>query len=595
MIATVRSIGVVTAALVLVACAGDSASSPEPTADPPGSASTVTTIPPPAVETADTTPDVEPVTTSDSRSAPTSTSSATAGSDPEPPASAPVVVESCWESAPADGDLQVSFADATADLALIDPLTGMHGHAAAAGDVNGDGWTDLFVGGFADREPSVYAHRGASGPSPDRLLLGGADGFRIDPTFPQDRARTSGAVFADLDADADADLVVTRNQRGTDGIAGRPTVVLENTGDGWVERATLADGVAARSVAAVDLDRDGHLDLVVAGDRFGDAPTRAYRGSGGFEFDDVTTQWGVPDDFTGLALTTVDVDGDEWVDVVMNGDPRVLLGSADGFAIAEVADLAWETFGDEDDPAGVAVGDLDGDERPDLVLGHHFNSTLDFGERVPVRILLNRSEPGAPSFVEVTDESGSPALATKSPHVAIVDVDNDGFNDIVTSASDASGGPLILHQTERGPDPNATPRFEPVGEPGSSQYWVTGVTDDLDRDGRVDALLVEWEPALPSVVARNTSSGGSWIELDTTALPGAVGHRVSVEDPMTGEVLARAWPTSTTGYAGGSSGVVHLGLGDSPDTVTVRIGTADGEITSTAMVDARSGFDACPT
>ena len=45
----------------------------------------------------------------------------------------------------------LGFEDVTGDVGLVEPLLGMYGHAAATADVDGDGWTDLFVGGFADR------------------------------------------------------------------------------------------------------------------------------------------------------------------------------------------------------------------------------------------------------------------------------------------------------------------------------------------------------------------------------------------------------------------------------------------------------------
>src|SRR5690606_37739210 len=113
------------------------------------------------------------------------------------------------------------------------------------------------------------------------------------------------------------------------------------------------------------------------------------------------------------------------------------------------------------------------------------------GERVPVRLFLNRSEPGAPALDDVTDAAGSPGLRTKSPHVAIADLDDDGLPDVVTSAAAADGSPLVLHNTGV---TGGVPRFEVVGEPGDGDYWVTGVTDDLDQDGRVDVFLVSWEP-----------------------------------------------------------------------------------------------------
>ncbi|NIR39288.1 MAG: hypothetical protein GWN07_25775, partial [Actinobacteria bacterium] len=52
---------------------------------------------------------------------------------------------------------------------------------------------------------------------------------------------------------------------------------------------------------------------------------------------------------------------------------------------------------------------------------------------------------------------------------------------------------------------------------------------DVDRDGRLDVLAVEWEPSLPSIMFRNTSASGHWIEVSVGAeLGGGVGTRVDV-------------------------------------------------------------------
>ena len=115
----------------------------------------------------------------------------------------------------------------------------MMGHTVAVGDVNGDGWEDLFVGTFADRPVQEYQFRGATGPSPDRLLLGGPSGFTADPSFPEMYGRTASAAFADLDGDADLDLVIGRNYRNT--LRGNlPTVVLKNDGGhfSWPRRSS---------------------------------------------------------------------------------------------------------------------------------------------------------------------------------------------------------------------------------------------------------------------------------------------------------------------------------------------------------------------
>jgi enediyne biosynthesis protein E4 len=501
----------------------------------------------------------------------------------------------CWSSAPADGD-GIGLVESTGAVGLIEPLTGMYGHAVAAGDVNGDGWTDLFVAGFADRPTEQYAVRGATGPSPDRLLLGGEDGFTLDSTFPGELARTSGATMADLDGDGDLDLVAVRNQRGDDGIKSRSTVVYEQVDGGWRVGEPLLDGVAGRSVAALDVDRDGLLDLLVVADRFGGGSTRLLRNDGDLRFSDVTDEWGIPDDVTGLALATVDLDLDGWSDIVVSGDPRVLMGGPDGFRVEVHEELRFELFGDEDDPAGIAVGDLNGNGRPDLVVGQHFNSTVDDGTRVPVRIFVNREVDGGFALDDVTDAAGSPGLETKSPHVAIVDLDNDGIPDIVTTAISSSDAPIVLRGL--GPDPDGTPRFETVGRPGDGSYMVTGIEEDLDRDGRVDVFQVAWEPSEPSQLFSNTSASGHWLQIDLRGLPGGPdGARVDVLDAETETVLGRGWGASTTGYAAGPTSVVHVGLGDNiANDLVVRMVPADPSAATLqfpATADARLALGGC--
>ena len=72
--------------------------------------------------------------------------------------------------------------------------------------------------------------------------------------------------------------------------------------------------------------------------------------------------------------------------------------------------------------------------------------------------------------------------------------------------------------------------------------------------------MVEWEPALPSVLFRNAGGGGPWVAVDVSAL-GAAATGARVEAAVGGTVLGTAWAASTTGYAAGAPPVVHLGLG----------------------------------
>lgn len=460
-------------------------------------------------------------------------------------------------------DGPITLVDATEAFSLIEPLRGMHGHAVAVGDVNGDGWTDLFVGTFADRPADAYALRGAKGPSPDRLLLGSPRGFRGGADLPIPKGRTSGAAFADLDGDGDLDLVVARNAR-----RGRPDVsyLLTNDGTGtFTVLAEIAPGMGARSLAVFDADGDGRLDLFVAEDRWTGGSSKLFRnrGKGVFEVD----LEAFPSDLHGLGVAAADFNGDYRPDLFVAGSNRLFLNDGTGFVEVDSQVFEWEIFGNEDDVAGVAVADVDRDGRLDILLGQHFNSTLDFDRRVPVRLYRNigRSSSAAVAFEDITTGAGLTGLTTKSPHVELADLDNDGWLDIVTTAGTRDGaGPLVFRG--RGSPSGGNLRFDSAGDSGR-QYWVCGATFDVDHDGRLDVLVVEWEPSRPTKLLRNESSAGGWIAV-TVALDDrpAIGSRVEIYAAgRAGDIdalLGAREISATVGYCSGSTQTAHFGIGD---------------------------------
>ncbi len=451
----------------------------------------------------------------------------------------------------------LAFEDVTEATGLDRATSGMHGHAVASADVNADGWMDVFVGTFADRPVEDYQHRGAEGPAPDRLLLGGAEGFTIDEAFPGERARTSGAAFADLDGDGDVDLVVARNVRDTERGQAR-TTVLRNDGGRLTPVTTLDEPEGARSVGLLDYDGDGQIDLFIAEDRFSGGSSVLLRNDGDFTFTDVTGASGLGTGVAGLGVGTADLDLDGDPDLVVGGSNRVFLNQAGRFIEQPGAIEQWAVNGDEDDPAGVAQADVNGDGRPDVVIGQHYNSTVDAGARVPVRLYLNEpAGTGGVRLRDVTEQAGLPAFPTKSPHVEIADVDADGRPDIVTTASGVDGSPIVLRNLGQ---PGGVPRFEASSEPGPPQYWVTGATIDADRDGRLDILVVEWEPSLPSRLLGSVSETGHWL-----AVTASMGSVVEVyEAGARGDParrLARAEAGVSSGYAAGPLAQVWVGVG----------------------------------
>jgi hypothetical protein len=494
----------------------------------------------------------------------------------------------CWAAEPAAGSETITFTDVTEDAGLVDPLLGLFGHAAAWGDIDGDGVPDLAVGTFADRPAERYLHRGATEAAPDRVLLGGDDGFVLDEHFPDRFGRTSGAVFADLDNDSDLDLVLSRNVKEDQPDMAATEVYRNDEG-----RLEQVDGgidpkLGGRSVAVLDYDDDDRLDLFIVEDEYRGGSSRLYRNLGGLEFEDATAAAELPLDLQGLGAATSDVDGDGDVDLFVAGDNVLLLDAGDSFTAAPSAVFDWPPVGTEDDPAGAAFGDVDRDGRPDLVIGQHFNSTLDFDTPAPVRLFLNRTEADGPvAFEEVTRDAGLTPLPTKAPHVEILDFDNDGWPDILTTASAVEGGrPAVFRGL--GVD-GGVPRFATPPGLGDPQYWVTGPAADVDRDGRLDVFLVEFEPSLPSVLLRNETASGNWLAVSVDPGLGGVGARVRVYEPGgLGDVtrlLGSSDITVSRGYGAGVESMAHLGLGEVA-TVDVEVALPDGTTLTASGIEA---------
>ncbi|MDP9019426.1 MAG: CRTAC1 family protein [Actinomycetota bacterium] len=459
--------------------------------------------------------------------------------------------------------------DVTEERGLIEPLVGMFGHAAATADVDGNGWLDLYVGTFADKDDKGYQERGASGPAPDRLLLGGPDGFTEAPGFKGGTGRSSGAAFADLDADSDLDLVLARNVKEEEGAAGDDTVVLRNDDGDWSEVAHPATGLGGRGVGVLDYDGDGHLDLFVTEDRYTGGSSILLRNLGDFEFEEVTEEAGLPDDVHGFGVGAADLTGDGRPDLFVAGSNRLFVNRDGSFAEVETSAFEIEAYSNEDDITGVAIGDVNRDGRPDVVLGPHYNSTVDDGCGVPVRLYLHRGmEDGEPVFEDVTESAGLPAFPTKAPHVEVADFDNDGWPDLLASASVAEGErPAVLRH--QGLNDQGVPSFAAPEGAGDDQYWVTGATGDFDRDGQLDVFVVEFDPSLPSLLLRNDNqSKGGWLEIEVPGDASGVGALVEVyRAGGAGDaeaLLLRREVVMGTGYAAGAPPIVHVGLGDAP-------------------------------
>lgn len=143
----------------------------------------------------------------------------------------------------------------------------------------------------------------------------------------------------------------------------------------------------------------------------------------------------------------------------------------------------------------VAVRDLNGDGRPDLVAANGGDNTLS--------VLQNVGVPGAIEFLPHVDFPNG-----VQPHgLAIADLDGDGRPDVV--AANRSGGSVSVHPNVGAiGQPLTAASFAPQFEIPNLPGLISVVLGDLDGDGRIDLTVGSWDNNYVAVL-RNVGSPGA--------------------------------------------------------------------------------------
>jgi hypothetical protein len=246
------------------------------------------------------------------------------------------------------------------------------GPPLAVADVNGDGLDDVFVGG--------------GGGVPGKLFVQRKDGRFTESSQGQPWAAETayedwGALFFDANGDGKPDLYVASCGYR---LAPESPLLQDrlyiNVGAGRFARDSLAlpsMRTCTAAVRAADFNGDGRLDLFVGGRlavRDYPLPTRSYllRNDGG-RFTDVTSEIAPELLHPGGMITDavwVDVDGDGRVDLVTAGEWMPLQFFHNDGARFHDATRATKLPSTRGWWYSLAVGDFDGDGRPDVVAGN---------------------------------------------------------------------------------------------------------------------------------------------------------------------------------------------------------------------------------
>lgn len=288
--------------------------------------------------------------------------------------------------------IENEYSDFDRDKLLIE-MKSSEGPKLADGDINGDGLMDYYLGGS----------KGYSG----QLIIQTQPGkFQIkrQDTFDRDKESEDGeARFFDADGDKDLDLYVTSggNEFSNVSLELRDRLYF-NDGKGNFTKSDQElpsfKTEATKAVDFADIDSDGDLDLFV-GTRleakvYG-IPMKGYllENNGKGLFTDVTEK--MAPEMLNLGLITdanfvdLDLDGDK--DLVIVGEwMPVSVFENDGMGRFENKTVKWGFENTDGLYQELHVNDINGDGRPDLILGNMgLNTRLKASVRSPIELVIN--------------------------------------------------------------------------------------------------------------------------------------------------------------------------------------------------------------
>ncbi len=257
----------------------------------------------------------------------------------------------------------IGIINASSFAAKQDFVTGLNPRSVAIGDLDGDGKPDLGVANRGGNTVSIFRNTSTVG-------IIGVSSFAAKQDFVAG-TRPNSIAIGDLDNDGKPDLAVSNDITNNVSIFKNTTSVGSIVASSFATKQDFATGGSPRSVAIGDLDNDGKPDLAISN---GGASTisvlRNTTTSGIIGTNSFATKQDFSTGAVPLSIVICDLNGDSKPDLVVANESSNSIsilrntsttGSIVANSFATKRDFAVGSF-----PFSVAMGDLDGDNKPDL-------------------------------------------------------------------------------------------------------------------------------------------------------------------------------------------------------------------------------------
>lgn len=451
------------------------------------------------------------------------------------------------------------------------------------GDFTGNGTTDFLFAKFEGLYLAEGQTNGAFSAAPNLV-------WTASPRLRYPQALTAG----DIDGDGDLDLFLGQYKvpydRGQmpfpyfDANDGFPCFLLRNDGQGRFSDGTASAGLAAKrarrvySASLADLDRDADLDLIVVSDFAG---LDAYQNNGAGQFTDITKNFEMTQGL-GMAHAFADFNRDNLLDVLMIGmnsptadrlasmrlerpydmadagmrtattyGNRLYFGQGDGrFAQTPVSDLVARTGWSW----GAAAADIDNDGFTDLCIVNGHETRASVQEYEPEfwlhDIYVGNSQENSLAFAYFQQKFGR----TKSRGFSY------GGNEKNRLFLNIGGTNFV----------EVAYLFGIAMEADSRNV----LAEDLNGDGRLDLIVTTFEvwpePRQTLQIFENHLATGQWIEIDLPATPSTFGASYEISGHGAGVF------STGDGYRSQRPPRVHVGLGASTNATEFRLAPIKG-------------------